>query len=537
MDHHYLLYPDYDPKFHSNQLDQIYRDWTRHDRDRLRCTPEQAYFLGIREDEGDIFDALVLSETLVEKIQHALCIAHSYWTIPEKVAAEEKVRFENEARTQAWEEELEHLIGVTKKKVKRTGRATDKERDTLQKLLEEWKKCEKTKKYYQYHRQKHENRIKLGRERWINAWFAVQQELDRLWVRDGQIKKYRPKQPPRGHTSVSRRGEPRGRSRSRERRQRNSSRGHRRESGSRNADRRSDTGSRSRRQARDSRHRERGSQTQGHLQQERSSRGSRGRSRSSFQSRSSSQSRSLSQTRGRKRDHYELHRYQHLGPKNKLYRQVALSPIRSDSDGLWRMAGSNLDSEEMTQGFLAHIAKPAHYRRELEACRDGYVSIAEHGVTPAASTTDEVEQPDGTVSILSSADVTANNAIPPTASILQQAQYFENGLRELALEFDNRDMPSPKPTEPSEQHSSRSSGNKRKRENENENSSQRKLPKLVASQSGASKSRTPQTPAIEWFHGRSCVQALDARTPYTPQKSIRDFSKPGQSSDVSLCQP
>jgi hypothetical protein len=532
MDHHYLLYSDYDPKFHSNQLDQIYRDWTRHDRDRLRCTPEQAYFLGIREDEGDIFDTLVLSETLVEKIQHALCIAHQYWTIPEKVAAEEKVRFENEARTQAWGEELEHLIGVTKKKVKRTGRATDKERDTLQKLLEEWKKCEKTKKYYHYHRQKHENRIKLGRERWINAWFAVQQELDRLWVRDGQIEKYRPEQPPGGHTSVSRRGEPRGRSRSRERRQRNSNRGHRRESGSRNTDRRSDTGSRSRsrsrRQARDPKHREQESQTQGHRQQERSSRESRGRSRSS------SQSRPLSQTRGRKRDHYELHRYQHLGPKNKLYRQVALSPIRSDSDGLWRMAGSNLDSEEMTQGFLAHIAKPAHYRRELEACRDGYVSIAEHGVTPAASTTDEVEQPDGTVSILGSTDVMANNAIQPTTSILQQAQYFENGLRELALDFDNRDMPTPKPTEPSEQHSSRSSGNKRKRENEN--SSERKLPKLVASQLGASEWPTRQAPAIEWLHGGSCVQALDARTPYTPQKSIRDFFKVKQSPGVSLCQ-
>jgi hypothetical protein len=118
---------------------------------------------------------------------------------------------------------------------------------------------------------------------------------------------------------------------------------------------------------------------------------------------------------------------------------------------------------------------------------------------------------------------------------LQQAQYFKNGLRKLALEFDNRDMPSSKPTEPSEQHSSRSSGNKRKRENEN--SSQRKLPKLVASQLGASEWPTSQTPAIEWFHGGLCVQTLDARTPYTPQKSIRDFFKVKQSPSVSLCQP
>ncbi|KAI4686147.1 uncharacterized protein J4E88_003984 [Alternaria novae-zelandiae] len=115
MDHHYLFYPDYDPNPHSNELKTINRQWTRYDGDRLRCTTDPAYFLGIR-DGGDAFDALVLSESLAEKIQNALCIAHSYWTTPEKYAEEVKVRFENEARTEAWEEELEHLIEVTKKR-------------------------------------------------------------------------------------------------------------------------------------------------------------------------------------------------------------------------------------------------------------------------------------------------------------------------------------------------------------------------------------------------------------------------------------
>jgi hypothetical protein len=97
----------------------------------------------------------MLSEPLVEKIQNALCIAHQYWTIPEKVVVDERVRFEKEAKTRAWEEELEHLIKVKKKKVRRTGGATREERDKLQELLEEWRKCQKNQQHYQYHRQKH----------------------------------------------------------------------------------------------------------------------------------------------------------------------------------------------------------------------------------------------------------------------------------------------------------------------------------------------------------------------------------------------
>jgi hypothetical protein len=72
-----------------------------------------------------------------------LCIAHQYWTIPEKVAVDERVRFEKEAKTQAWEEELDHLIKVKKKKVRRTGGATREEETSCKSF---WKSGESVRK-------------------------------------------------------------------------------------------------------------------------------------------------------------------------------------------------------------------------------------------------------------------------------------------------------------------------------------------------------------------------------------------------------
>ncbi|KAI4643101.1 hypothetical protein J4E93_007170 [Alternaria ventricosa] len=181
MEPNHLFYHDWDPEYHANQLKGIYRRWTSKDRERIECTDGSAHFLRV-QDRRESPDALVLSRPLAEKIRKALCIAHQYWRTPESVADEDKGRFEAEARTEAWEEELEHLIEVMKKKVKKTGQATDQERYKLQDLLEERKKCHRTKNYYQYYRRLAEDSVKLGKERWINAWYAVQQELDRVSI-------------------------------------------------------------------------------------------------------------------------------------------------------------------------------------------------------------------------------------------------------------------------------------------------------------------------------------------------------------------
>lgn len=118
MDNHHLFYPEHDPNFTSTQQDLLYRRWTTQVKDGLEFTDGSAKLVSIRDGPTSVA-ALMLSESLAEKIQNALCIAHQYWSFAESIPEEIKTRFEKEAETQSCEDELEHIIELTKRKVKR----------------------------------------------------------------------------------------------------------------------------------------------------------------------------------------------------------------------------------------------------------------------------------------------------------------------------------------------------------------------------------------------------------------------------------
>ena len=210
MENYHLFHPEHDPEFDSKQLEGIYQRWTAQDHIRDSYTDGPTKTVNILE-HGRWVVALMMSRSLAEKTQNALCIAHEYWDFADKM----KTLFEKEARTQSWEDELNHLIKLTKKKVRRTGKPTREQRDGLKMLLEERLKCRKTMEWNERQRQKHEEAVKLGRERWTNAWFSVQQELDRVWVDDDKVKRYRRGQSHAQEASVPRSRQPRRRSRSR----------------------------------------------------------------------------------------------------------------------------------------------------------------------------------------------------------------------------------------------------------------------------------------------------------------------------------
>ena len=214
MENYHLFHPEHDPEFDSKQLEGIYQRWTAQDHIRDSYTDGPTKTVNILE-HGRWVVALMMSRSLAEKTQNALCIAHEYWDFAEGVPDKMKTLFEKEARTQSWEDELNHLIKLTKKKVRRTGKPTREQRDGLKMLLEERLKCRKTMEWNERQRQKHEEAVKLGRERWTNAWFSVQQELDRVWVDDDKVKRYRRGQSHAQEASVPRSRQPRRRSRSR----------------------------------------------------------------------------------------------------------------------------------------------------------------------------------------------------------------------------------------------------------------------------------------------------------------------------------
>ena len=531
MEPNHLFYHDWDPEYHVNQLKGIYRRWTSKDRERIECTDRSAHFLRV-QDGRESPDALVLSKPLAEKIRKALCIAHQYWRTPESVADEDKGRFEAGARTEAWEEELEHLIEVMKKKVRKTGQATDQERNKLQDLLEERKKCHRTKKYYQYYRRLAEDSVKLGKERWINAWFAVQQELDRLWVRDGQIDRYEPDRASSRDDSVPRHREPRARSRSRDRRHRRSHREQRREARSRSTNHakrprtesRSRSHSRSRRQDNRSRHRRREPHTHDHGRQERLSGRSRGQSRYRSQSRSWSQRHARRQHHGQHHDRAQSEN-SHDGLASPRSPASSHSHVQSDPE-LWRVAGSNCDTCDITPARLEITAKPSLDWNRPDDYRDKDSQISVRDVVPAAIMADDVEHPFSDISIDDSVEAWTGQATNPSVPMSQQAQDFRDGLRQLALEYNKRETPSPKPTEPCEGLPHRPSGNKRKRENHDV--SERKARKVGESSTNESESSACEVQSLGWAQEEPCVQAVAGRTPESMRMSIRDFFKPYQ---------
>ena len=534
MEPNHLFYHDWDPEYHVNQLKGIYRRWTSKDRERIECTDRSAHFLRV-QDGRESPDALVLSKPLAEKIRKALCIAHQYWRTPESVADEDKGRFEAGARTEAWEEELEHLIEVMKKKVRKTGQATDQERNKLQDLLEERKKCHRTKKYYQYYRRLAEDSVKLGKERWINAWFAVQQELDRLWVRDGQIDRYDPDRAFGRGDSVPRHREPRGRSRSRDGRHRRSHRGQRREARSQStnhaqrprAESRSRSQSRSRRRDSRSRHHGRGWRTHEYRPKERSNRQSGG------QSCYRSQSRSRSRRHDRRQHHDRASEYSHDGLASPRSPAPSQSHVQSDPE-LWRVAGSNCDTCDITPARLNITAKPSLDWNRPDDYRDEDSQISVRNVVPSAIMADDVEHSFSDVSIDDSVEALTGQAINPSVTMSQQAQDFKDGLRQLALEYNKRDTPSPNPAQASGDLPYRPSGNKRKRENRE--LSERKSRKVVETQTAESESSTCEvTTAVGWAPEEPCVQVTAGRTPESMRMSIRDFFDPYQGRGESLC--
>jgi len=538
MDHHLLFYHDWDTEYHANQLKDIYRHWTARGREKIGCTDGSAHFLRVR-DGRESLDALVLSEPLAEKIQNALCIAHEYWTTPEKVADEEKGRFEAEARTEAWEEELEHLIEVMKKKVKKTGRATDQERYKLQDLLEERKKCHRTKEYYQYYRRLAEDSVKLGKERWINAWFAVQQGLDRLWVREGQINKYDPDQESSRGDSVPRHREPRGRSKSRDRRHRRSHREQRREARSRSTNHaqrprtesRSGSHSRSRRQDKRSRHRRREPHTHDHGRQERSSGRSRGQPRCRSQSRSRSQRHDRRQHHGQHHDRAQSEN-SHDGLASPRSPASSHSHVQSGPE-LWRVAESNCDSCDIIPARLEITAKPSLDWKRPSEHRDEDGQISERNIMPSVIMADDIEQSFSDMSTEDSVEAMAGQEITRSAPSSRQAQDFKDGLQQLALEYNKRDTPSPKPTETSGALPYRPSGNKRKRENHDV--SERKARKVGESSTDESEFSACEVQSLGWAQEEPYVQAVVGKTPESMRMSIRDFFKPYQGRGESLC--
>jgi hypothetical protein len=516
MEHHHLFYSDYEPDYHSNQLDSIYRRWTVEGKDKLVCTNGSARLIDVPEDQGTVA-AVLLSEPLAGKIQKALCIAHSYWTSPEKIAAEEKTRFENEAKTQSWKDELEYQIKSTKKKMRRTGGATREQRVELVKLLEERMKCQKTQEWNQRQRQTHEDTVKLAKERWSNAWFAVQQELDRLWVLAGRVNESRHGQTYARSASVSIDGELQCHSTSRSPRRRNCDQNQRLEARSRSANHRSHahgrgctrshhSASRPRSRSQNSRVRDRRREPSAHVhRQARSSRRDRGRSRSRSQSFS-------------------------RWSDDRRYRDMTVSPARSAASGaeLNRLADSMCDTSKILQGFL-DVTKPAQYLPITGGNRDEDVEVVSFGVAPSASIADCIGQLDSAVTIDDSGASTAGKAFPDIAPISQQAQEFQDGLRKLALQYDSGNT---QPQQFPEAHSCHPNGSKRKRIDRT--LSERKLQKMSPWIASDSRTSTLEHTAVGCVQGESGMQRVAGQTPGSSRLSIRDFFKPGCGTGESL---
>ncbi|KAI4674272.1 uncharacterized protein J4E84_010647 [Alternaria hordeiaustralica] len=419
MDHHHLFYHDWDPDYHANQLKGIYRRWTSKDRERIECTEGPAHFLRV-QDGRESPDALVLSKPLAEKIRKALCVAHQYWRPPKRVADEEKELFENEARTEAWEEELEHLIEVMKKKVKKTGQATDQERIKLQDLLEERKKCHKNKRIDQYHRRLAEDSVKLGKERWINAWFTVQQELDRLWY-PGTESRALAQEP--GTEDIE--------------------------------DHTANRGGRLDREVpimpnvlalslgpglildREDKTTGPGIVEESLIPMTMEGRNDRvGEVVDNLVI-------DLSPAHGRKGmtvDNTMDNTMTELNPR--IHMMVLRVRVRR--------LHLNLMFRVIRNSRLEITAKPALDWKRPDGYRDEDSQISEPDVMPSAIMADDVEQSFSDVSIDDSVEAMAGQEITRSAPSSRQAQDFKNGLKQLALEYNKRDTPSPKPTEPTE---------------------------------------------------------------------------------------
>ena len=100
-----IFYSRYDPSYHTNQRELIYDDWTVPGKEQLRLIDGPAEFVDFR-DGRKRGTALLHSESLADGIHKALCIAHSYWALPEKIDEREQTCFENEIRMQSWNKEV-----------------------------------------------------------------------------------------------------------------------------------------------------------------------------------------------------------------------------------------------------------------------------------------------------------------------------------------------------------------------------------------------------------------------------------------------
>jgi hypothetical protein len=189
------------------------------------------------------------------------------------------------------------------------------------------------------------------------------------------------------------------------------------------------------------------------------------------------------------------------------------------------MAGSMFDTGEVDTGLLRGMEKPVQYLRRVDGRRDGGVQVTEPGVMPSASVVDYVEQSDDAISVDRSVTATPEKAVRNIAPISQQVQEFQDGLRKLAVQFENREMLSEEPFERLEDCSHHLGGGKRKREDQDP--SKRKLQKVVVSEMNVSETSTREPQAVEWTQEESGMQGVARLTPGSTRLSIRDFFKPG----------
>ena len=197
------------------------------------------------------------------------------------------------------------------------------------------------------------------------------------------------------------------------------------------------------------------------------------------------------------------------------------------------MAGSNCDTCDITPARLEITAKPALDWKRPDGYRDEDSQVSICDVVPSAIIADDVEPPFSDISIDDSVEAMAGQEITRSAPSSRQAQDFKDGLQQLALEYNKRDTPSPKPSEPSEDLPYRPSSNKRKREDHD--LSERKARKLGDSSTGESEYSAREVPTVGWVQEEPRVQAVAGRTPESMRLSIRDFFKPYQSRGGSLC--
>ncbi|KAI4925670.1 hypothetical protein J4E85_007549 [Alternaria conjuncta] len=185
---------------------------------------------------------------------------------------------------------------------------------------------------------------------------------------------------------------------------------------------------------------------------------------------------------------------------------------------------------------LEITAKPTLDWKRPGDYRDKNSQISQGDVMPSAVMADDVEQSSSYVSIDDSVEAMAGQEITRSAPSSRKAQDFKDGLRQLALEYNKRDMPSPKPSEPSEDLPYRPSSNKRKREDrELSEPSEGKSRRVVESRNSVRETPLRKDSAIEWLQEETREQAVVEGTPEAMRMSIRDFFKPYQSRGESLC--